>query len=127
MKDYETWMKKKTEIEAQNRILSFQKREIWWCSLGLNIGTEVDGKNEKFERPVLILKLYNKSSLLVLPLTTKKHLDEFHLNIHVKQKVFRLKLAQARVVSSKRLLRYVDTVSEVTFNSVILTWFALII
>ena len=36
----------------------FKEGEIWWCHLGENVGTEMNGKGDFFTRPVLILKKY---------------------------------------------------------------------
>ena len=47
------------------------EREIWWCSLGVNVGHEEDGKNEQFERPALILKKWSNKTVIILPMTTK--------------------------------------------------------
>ena len=55
MKDFDSWNKEKKGLEnVGHDILSFHEREIWWCSIGINLGDEQDGKNELFERPVLI-------------------------------------------------------------------------
>lgn len=57
MKDFDTWSKEKKTLEQEGHdSLVFHEREIWWCSIGINVGDEQDGKNERFERPVLVLK-----------------------------------------------------------------------
>ena len=48
---------------------NFNERDIWWCSIGVNVGYEVNGKNGPFERPVLIIKKYNNDMFFGLPLT----------------------------------------------------------
>jgi hypothetical protein len=60
MKQFEDWSKEKQNIEIfAPKTLPFREKEIWWCSIGINIGDEQDGKNELFERPVLILRKFN--------------------------------------------------------------------
>ena len=49
----------------------FHEREVWWCSLGANIGFEQDGGGEDFERPVVILKKFNLDACLIVPLTAR--------------------------------------------------------
>ena len=73
-KDFDTWnvIKKKVDEKNIDRDLFFYEREVWWCSLGLNIGVESDGKNEHFERPVWIIKKFNSDMLWVVPLTSKE-------------------------------------------------------
>ena len=46
---------------------TIKERDIWWCSIGVNIGDEIDGKNELFHRPVLILKKFSSELCLVAP------------------------------------------------------------
>jgi hypothetical protein len=56
-KDFDGWNNVKKKVDTHNTSsLYFKEREIWWASTGVNIGSESDGKNELFERPVLILK-----------------------------------------------------------------------
>ena len=59
-KDFDTWNeeKKGLEIVAPDTLI-FHEREIWWSSIGLNVGDEEDGKNDLFERPVLVLRKFN--------------------------------------------------------------------
>lgn len=49
MKNFDSWNELKKGLENTNRLLDkeffFHEREIWWTSLGLNLGHEQDGKN----------------------------------------------------------------------------------
>ncbi len=61
------WTKLKIRIQiSEEEPVYFREKEIWWASLGVNIGYEQDGKNRNFERPVLVLKKFNKNILLAL-------------------------------------------------------------
>lgn len=93
----------------------FHEREIWWCSLGTNIGIETDGKHEQFERPVLVLKKFYKDMLWILPLTSHVHNDLFHQEIKHEFGNSWIMLTQIRTIDSKRLLRKLGTVSEKDF------------
>ena len=81
-KDFDTWNKEKKTVDKKsvNKKLYFYAREIWWCSAGLNIGVEADGKNENFERPMLIIKKFNADMVRVLPLTTKEKSNKYYLS-----------------------------------------------
>ncbi len=122
MKDYEAWMKKKEGIEEITRSVFFSEREIWWASLGINIGMEIDGKNENFERPVLVLYKYNKDTLFILPLTTRVHDDIFHYFIEIEEKKLWIKLNQGRVISRKRLIRKKSTLAKDIFLKLMSAW-----
>jgi len=52
-------LKVRLHIKPDNGVY-FREREIWWASLGANIGYEQDGKHENFERPVLVLKKFSR-------------------------------------------------------------------
>jgi uncharacterized protein YifN (PemK superfamily) len=127
-KDFNKWNNLKKIFEKEKREIFVHPREIWWCSLGVNLGAEIDGKNDGFERPVLIMSVYNKETMLVLPLTSKEKNDKFHYKIFVKiknidtgkyeEKSVWVKLTQSRVISNKRLLRKVDVISIENFDKI---------
>lgn len=117
-KNYKNWFKKKEKFNNNNHNNSvyFRKKEMWWCALGCNIGFEQDGKNENFERPVLILKKISRHLVLVVPLSTQikrefRHYCEYEHG----GKEYSALLLQIRVVSSKRLLRRIDILEKEEF------------
>lgn len=118
IKDFDGWNIEKQYINSTEKKLYFNEREIWWCAFGVNIGVEIDGKNGKFERPGLVLKYINKDMALVLPLTTKGKEDTYHVKIHTEKMDSYAKISQVRVISSKRLLRKIDTLAEGQFLQV---------
>ena len=115
MKNFDKWNDSKKELDSLEIDFFVHPREIWWCSLGLNIGAETDGKNENFERPVIVMKVYNRESMVVLPLTTKEKNNRFHFKIQTEERIVWAKLTQVRVISHKRLLRKVDVLDKKTF------------
>ena len=72
--------------------------------MGVNIGNEIDGKNELFERPALILKKMNEDLLWVLPITTTDRNGEYFHKITYKGESHTV-LLQIHTISCKRLLR----------------------
>jgi mRNA-degrading endonuclease toxin of MazEF toxin-antitoxin module len=79
MKDYKNWTAVKANINnSDSTPVGYHEREIWSCSLGENIGAEQDGVGENFDRPVLILKIFNQSFCHVIPLSTTSKRDKFH-------------------------------------------------
>jgi mRNA interferase MazF len=127
MKKYTLWHTLKLRIENTCREKKFRDREIWWCSLGENIGFEQDGKNENFERPVLVLRKFNKEIFFGLPLTSKEKHDKFHAGFviktkdecgHIQEKASFAMLSQMRLFSSKRMIRRIVRINENTFNDI---------
>jgi mRNA interferase MazF len=104
-KDFDSWNLQKKSL--QDRIFSdyVHEREVWWCSLGLNLGSEEDGKHSLFERPVLVLKKFNKDTVLAVPLTSKMKSDPYRVTLSRRENNFSALLSQIRVISTKRLTR----------------------
>lgn len=69
VKEFEKWNKKKQLLETRNARVFYHSREIWWCALGVNIGTEQDGTGELFDRPVLVIKDFNQHMFFGVALT----------------------------------------------------------
>lgn len=45
-KDFDKWNEIKKIVHSKPDNFGMHKREIWWMSLGLNVGVEVDGKHD---------------------------------------------------------------------------------
>lgn len=112
-KPFDHWniVKKRIEARVADQSLYFYEREVWWCSIGVNIGVETDGKNEHFERPVLIIKKFNGLMMWVVPLTSKQRDGTHYYRMTHEKGVSFACLSQLRTVSSKRLLRKIGMVS----------------
>ena len=78
-KDFDSWnsFKKSLELLPQSPLYDpktdrflYKEGEIWFCSIGINVGNEICGKNANFERPVLILRK-SKRLFVCLSLTSQ--------------------------------------------------------
>ncbi|MCK4554480.1 type II toxin-antitoxin system PemK/MazF family toxin [Candidatus Parcubacteria bacterium] len=118
MKNFQDWHKLKSDLHKQKRAVYFRKKEIWWCSLGLNIGFEQDGKNNNFERPILVLRKFNNDILLVLPLTSRNKTGKYYFQIRYNDKTYSIILSQIRLISSKRLLRRIKKIDRDIFEEI---------
>jgi mRNA-degrading endonuclease toxin of MazEF toxin-antitoxin module len=117
-KDLDQWNKAKKEIDKKviSRDFFFHEREVWWGSLGLNIGVESNGKGHFFERPILIIKVFNTDMVWCLPMTsTLRNNSQFYYKVKVGEDFRSVLTTQIRTISSKRLLRKVGTVDETDF------------
>lgn len=121
IKDFDKWNeeKKMTDKKVINRDLFFHVREIWWCSAGLNIGVEADGKNENFERPMLIIKKFNADMVWALPLTTKEKQNKYYYKLEHETIKSWVILSQIKTISTKRFLRKIGSISDSDFEGVI--------
>ncbi len=78
----------------------FKERDIWWTSIGVNVGFEEDGKHEKFIRPVLVLKKFNRMLFLGVPMSTKFKDNKYYFKVTVKGKNVSILISQIRVFSA---------------------------
>lgn len=110
-KNFDGWNQQKKALQKGFEFLSIHEREIWWCSLGLNLGDEEDGKNFFFERPVLVLKKFNNRIAWILPLTSKPKSGNYYHALFYDGNVSTVILSQIRLVSVKRFRRFIRKIS----------------
>lgn len=119
-KDFDAWGGDKKALHARADAPFYHEREIWWCALGVNIGFEQDGTGKQFDRPVVVIRGFNKQTLFAVALTGKKKIGKFHFSIgSVEGREASAILSQVRVIDAKRLLRKVGTLDEDTFNDLV--------
>ena len=117
---YDTWNLKKKELTSVERNILFKEGEIWWCSLGLNIGTEVYGKGMCFERPILILKKLTSINCIVLPITSRQKNGNWFMEIKILNQYRWIMLHQIRNESSQRFQRKITTLNERDFTQALI-------
>ncbi len=117
-KDYDKWNDKKKEINRLSNTPFFNERDVWWCSLGINIDVEMDGKNALYERPVLILKKINQQSAWILPISST--IKENSYIYVLKSQLSSVSISQLKSISSKRLLRKEGRISIDEYAQIII-------
>ena len=118
MKDFDAWFKQKKNInEAPGKLYS--KRDIWWCSLGANVGFEQDGTGTLYERPVVVLRGFSRSVCLVIPLTTSTKENKYHIALgEVDGKPAAAIISQIRLVDTKRFIDKSGMLNKSKFEEV---------
>jgi mRNA interferase MazF len=117
-KNFKAWNALKTQLNEEAKRPNFKEREIWWCCIGVNVGDEMDGKNERFNRPVLVIRKFNKNLFWGIPLSTKIKDNPFYLLINFKGMPQSALLTQIRIFESKRLTHKIGQLSENEFFDV---------
>ena len=120
-KDFDKWNDEKKIVDQKmiNKDLFFYPREIWWCSAGLNIGVEANGKNENFERPILIVKKFNSEMIWTVPLTTQGKDNRYYYKLQHESIKSWVVTSQIKTISTKRLLRKIGSISVDDFVNII--------
>src|SRR5215203_4923320 len=103
--DFFGWAKIKERVDKRKQAPYFGVGQIWWCSLGANVGTEQDGKGPQYVRPVVVLTKFNEHSCLVVPLTGRERQGRYYLYLGaVGDRPSSAILSQLRLIDSRRLL-----------------------
>lgn len=119
VKRYKAWHKLKSRIHNSSSTPPFYKeREIWWVSLGHNVGVEEDGKGNDFNRPVLIIRGFSRYLFWGIPLSTTKKTGIYYHPFVVNNKVSTALLSQLRVFDTRRLINKYGMVSQKDFKAI---------
>ncbi|MDR0979556.1 MAG: histidine phosphatase family protein [Candidatus Nomurabacteria bacterium] len=113
------WTPEKVHIATEKSAPIFSEREIWWCEIGENIGIEMNGKGERFQRPVLVFRKFGQKFFLGIPLTSQAKTGNYYLEINpvgnAEQSI--LSLTQIKALGAERLVRPIGKIGESEYNA----------
>lgn len=115
-KDFDKWNKQKKRIHKNKCRPFVHEREIWWCSLGTNVGFEQDGGGEDFLRPVVILKKFNNQIVWIIPLTHTDKGTAYYFSFTVDGGKSVAILSQLRLIDVSRLSHKMGVISKEDFK-----------
>ena len=115
-KNFNKWNVVKQKLHNGKKENYFKERDIFWVSIGVNVGFEQDGKGNIFSRPVLIMKKYNKHIFLGIPLSTQIKEGSFFYKFMLNEKPSNALLVQARIYDAKRLENKIGKINQEDFN-----------
>lgn len=118
-KNFDQWNEQKKLIHGEGKNKLYHQREVWWCSLGINVGSEQDGAGLEYQRPVLIVKGLSAATCLVIPLTTssKQHPMRIAVGIVDGEQASAI-LSQIRIIDIKRLVEKVGFIEKEVFEQI---------
>lgn len=117
-KDFDKWNEIKKDLDKKASVPLFSEREVWLCSIGVNIGSEEHGKGIKGLRPILVFRKFNKNIFYGLPITSKIKDDKFHFLINVGDINGSVMLSQMKLVDAKRLSHFMVHVPSDDFSKI---------
>lgn len=116
LKSFIDWIYAKIRIdEKERKINSIKEGEVYWCSLGKNIGDEENGKGYDFRRPVLIFKKFNNNIFWGVPMSTKNKESKYYVRVLLKDVEQSAMISQLRILDTKRLDLYIGYISKSDF------------
>ncbi len=117
-KNFEQWNLIKQQINYENRSVRIRAGDVCWIFVGVNVGSEIDGKGESFLRPALILNVMGDDLVLIIPLTSKQKQLPRYIPLEIQDRTSFLCLHQLKVVSQNRILRRIEHISDSRLASV---------
>src|SRR4051812_46528169 len=100
-KDFDTWNSVKKQTDRKEIVAGVHERELWWVSFGLNIGVEMHGKHDNYERPAIVIRRFNSNMIWVLPTTSQYKNQDFHAKFMFNGQEYFAALTQIRTISTK--------------------------
>ncbi len=117
-KDYAVWGTIKTNVHNNKERPFFHEREVWFCTLGENVGFEQDGRGENYLRPVVVVRKFNNAVCLVVPLTKNQKKGIHYFSFSYKDDLVSTAiLSQVRLIDAKRLDYKSGFISETDFEA----------
>ena len=114
-KIYDDWNKVKKNIAKSEEKVFFKERDIFWISIGENVGFEQNGKGDVFSRPVLIVRKFSKSIFFGVPLSTKIKEGSFFFEFDLDNNKSNALLVQGRIFDVKRLENKIGMINKNDF------------
>ena len=118
MKKYDEWNNIKKNLNVKKKNVIPKEREVYWASIGVNIGFEQNGKGDIFSRPVLILKRFSKNMFYGIPLSTKIREGSFFYNFTFLNNPSNALLVQGRLFDTKRLENRMGMIEKSDFENI---------
>jgi mRNA interferase MazF len=118
-KEFDTWNAYKKQLDSGGVIAYFRAREVWWCSIGVNVGREQDGHHERFERPVLVLRRFSNELFWGVPISTKiKPDNRYYFAFDQGGVTYSAITSQLRIFDARRLARKLYTMQNQDFAEI---------
>jgi mRNA interferase MazF len=92
--------------------------DIWWASVGENVGSEVNGKSALFSRPVIIFKKLAHSFYFAIPTTTKIRQGTWYVEFRQRERDMVACLHQARAIDYRRLSSNLGTLDDEDYSRI---------
>lgn len=103
-KKFLEWVLLKQNLDSKiSRAPYVNEGEIWWASLGENVGFEINGKSKDFTRPVIISRKLTHSFYLIIPLSTKTKRGTWYVPLKQGGVDMIACLSQIRTIDYRRL------------------------
>lgn len=117
--DFDAWNIEKKALHAAAARPIFKEAQVWWCALGVNIGSEVYGKGVQRTRPVIVLRKLSREACIIVPVTSAQpaRVSEWYHPMRWAGRDQWAMLHQARMVSVARFTSRMAELPESDFRA----------
>ena len=83
--------------------------------------SEIDGKHERFLRPVIVIRKFNKDMALIVPATAQERQGNkyYFTATGDDSKQYVICISQIRAISSKRFFRKIGTINQSSYDDLL--------
>lgn len=110
-KNFKGWIKIKEALHLRGRLCDIKEGEVWWSSVGENVGVEICGKGKSYTRPVVVLRKIGRYSFWAVPLTSKQHKGSWYVSFEFQGNKETAVISQIQCMSVSRLHRRMGQLS----------------
>ncbi len=118
MKKFNEWNEVKKQLDCKEKYITPKEREVYWASIGENIGFEQNGKGDIFSRPVLIVKRFSKNIFFGVPLSTQPKEGSFFYGFELNGEKSTALVVQGRLFDTRRLENRIGMISKEDFENI---------
>lgn len=119
IKRFVEWVCLKENLHSiENKPPLVSQSDIWWASLGENIGSEINGKSKLFSRPVIIFKKLAHGFYFVIPTTTQIRNGSWYIKFRHHEVSMVACLHQARALDYRRLSSKLGTLDDEDYSTI---------
>lgn len=113
IKYFDLWSAIKKVVNKMTfKTIPLKTGDVFLIHLGVNIGSEMDGKGESFLSPVIVLKVTGIRSFIGIPTTTKEKSSESYVAISFNSTKNYAALSQIRSFDTLRIVRFYGSLQE---------------
>ena len=116
---HKDWCELKINLDSKSHKPPLvSERDIWWISSGKNIGSEMNGKSDKFSRPAIVYKKLAHGLYMVIPTSTAKKEGTWYISIKQRDVEMVACLHQVRVVDYRRVWSKMGQIDKGEFTRI---------
>lgn len=115
-------MNVKAVVNNNIKIQKINEGDVVWVAIGENVGVEMDGKSEKYSRPVIVIKKHSALCFTGIPLTSRIHEGSWYHQFVFQQKLQTAVLIQARLIDVRRVYSRMGKLSESDYRKVLTSY-----